>query len=260
MKQTPADMIDLVLIGGGHAQIAVLKSFGMNPVAGVRLTLVTDVMLAPYSGMLPGYVEGHHSLEDMHIDLLKLARFAGARLIKRAVKDIDFDKQNIVLEGDLNLFYDVLSINCGAVPAAEAIIGTDAHAITVKPISRFLEKMPVPAELHGDIAVIGGGAAGCELAISLQRHYSRAGTPARCHLFSRSARLLPTAPKAASAHMQNALTQNQITLHQNIAVRQRGYKKQRYYRRWQQNPGSTYFCCNSRASGGVDFKPACQPL
>ena len=108
MKQTPADMIDLVLIGGGHAQIAVLKSFGMNPVAGVRLTLVTDVMLAPYSGMLPGYVEGHHSLEDMHIDLLKLARFAGARLIKRAVKDIDFDKQNIVLEGDLNLFYDVL--------------------------------------------------------------------------------------------------------------------------------------------------------
>ena len=220
MKQTPADMIDLVLIGGGHAQIAVLKSFGMNPVAGVRLTLVTDVMLAPYSGMLPGYVEGHHSLEDMHIDLLKLARFAGARLIKRAVKDIDFDKQNIVLEGDLNLFYDVLSINCGAVPAAEAIIGTDAHAITVKPISRFLEKMPAPAELHGDIAVIGGGAAGCELAISLQRHYSRAGTPARCHLFSRSARLLPTAPKAASAHMQNALTQNQITLHQNIAVRE----------------------------------------
>ena len=80
--------------------------------------------------------------------------------------------------------------------------------------------MPVPAELNGEIAVIGGGAAGCELAISLQRHYSRAGTPARCHLFSRSARLLPTAPKAASAHMQNALTQNQITLHQNIAVRE----------------------------------------
>ena len=220
MKQTPTEMIDLVLIGGGHAQIAVLKSFGMNPVAGLRLTLVTDVMQAPYSGMLPGYVEGHHSLEDMHIDLLKLARFAGARLIKRAVKNIDFDKQNIVLEDDLNLFYDVLSINCGAVPAAEAIIGTDAHALTVKPISRFLEKMPAPAELRGDIAVIGGGAAGCELAISLQRHYSDAGTPANYHLFSRSARLLPTAPKAASMHMQQALEKSQITLHQNMAVRE----------------------------------------
>ena len=90
MKQTPTEMIDLVLIGGGHAQIAVLKSFGMNPVTGVRLTLITDVLLAPYSGMLPAYVEGHHSLEDMHIDLLKLARFAGARLIRKAVKNIDF--------------------------------------------------------------------------------------------------------------------------------------------------------------------------
>ena len=220
MKQTPTEMIDLVLIGGGHAQIAVLKSFGMNPVAGLRLTLVTDVMMAPYSGMLPGYVEGHHSLEDMHIDLLKLARFAGARLIKRAVTDIDFDKQNISLEGGLNLFYDVLSINCGAVPAAEAIIGTDAYALTVKPISRFLEKMPAPAELRGDIAVIGGGAAGCELAISLKRHYSGAGTPTSYHLFSRSERLLPTAPEAASIHMQKALAKSQITLHQNMAVRE----------------------------------------
>ena len=73
MKQVPADAIDLVLIGGGHAQIAVLKSFGMQPVEGVRLTLVTDVLMAPYSGMLPGYVEGHHSLEDMHLlDMWKL--------------------------------------------------------------------------------------------------------------------------------------------------------------------------------------------
>ncbi len=220
MKQTPTDKIDLVLIGGGHAQIAVLKSFGMNPVTGVRLTLITDVLLAPYSGMLPAYVEGHHSLEDMHIDLLKLARFAGARLIRKAVKNIDFTNQNIVLEDDLNLFYDVLSINCGAVPAAEAIIGTDAHAITVKPISRFLEKMPAPAELRGDIAVIGGGAAGCELAISLQHHYRRAGTIVSCHVFSRSARLLPTAPRAASMHMENALARNQIILHQNEAVRE----------------------------------------
>ena len=220
MKQTPTDMIDLVLIGGGHAQIAVLKSFGMNPISGVRLTLVTDVMMAPYSGMLPGYVEGHHSLEDMHIDLLKLARFAGARLVKRAVKDIDFVKQNIMLGDGLNLYYDVLSLNCGAVPAAEAIMGTDAHAITVKPISHFLEKMPAPAELRGDIAVIGGGAAGCELALSLQRHYRHANTLPACHIFSRSARLLPTAPMQASVHMQDALTRNQITVHQNIAVRE----------------------------------------
>jgi len=184
----------------------------------VRLTLVTDVLMAPYSGMLPGHVEGHHSMEDMHIDLLKLARFAGARLIKRSVTDIDFINQNIVLEGGLNLYYDVLSLNSGAVPDAESIQGTDAYGITVKPISHFLEKMPALSELSGDIAVIGGGAAGCELAISLTRHYQLADKPFACHLFSRSKRLLPTAPETASKIMARALLDNDIALHLGASV------------------------------------------
>ena len=218
MKQMPADAIDLVLIGGGHAQIAVLKAFGMRPLEGVRLTLVTDVLMAPYSGMLPGYVEGHHSLEDMHINLLKLARFAGARLIKRAVSDIDFDKQNIVLDGGLNLHYDVLSLNNGAVPAPESIKGTALNGITVKPISHFLEKMPDASALRGDFGVIGGGAAGCELAISLYHHYQLGAKNIALHLFSRSERVLPTAPKKASMRMQSALALHNITIHHRANV------------------------------------------
>ena len=218
MKQMPADAIDLVLIGGGHAQIAVLKAFGMRPLEGVRLTLVTDVLMAPYSGMLPGYVEGHHSLEDMHINLLKLARFAGARLIKRAVSDIYFDKQNIVLDGGLNLHYDVLSLNNGAVPAPEAIKGTAENGITVKPISHFLEKMPDASALRGDFGVIGGGAAGGELAISLYHHYQLGAKNIALHLFSRSERVLPTAPKKASMRMQSALARHNITIHHRANV------------------------------------------
>ena len=218
MKQMPADAIDLVLIGGGHAQIAVLKAFGMRPLEGVRLTLVTDVLMAPYSGMLPGYVEGHHSLEDMHINLLKLARFAGARLIKRAVSDIDFDKQNIVLDGGLNLHYDVLSLNNGAVPAPESIKGTALNGITVKPISHFLEKMPDASALRGDFGVIGGGAAGGELAISLYHHYQLGAKNIALHLFSRSERVLPTAPKKASMRMQSALARHNITIHHRANV------------------------------------------
>ena len=218
MKQMPADAIDLVLIGGGHAQIAVLKAFGMRPLEGVRLTLVTDVLMAPYSGMLPGYVEGHHSLEDMHINLLKLARFAGARLIKRAVSDIYFDKQNIVLDGGLNLHYDVLSLNNGAVPAPESIKGTALNGITVKPISHFLEKMPDASALRGDFGVIGGGAAGGELAISLYHHYQLGAKNIALHLFSRSERVLPTAPKKASMRMQSALARHNITIHHRANV------------------------------------------
>ena len=95
---TPFPQIrDLVLIGGGHAHALVLRMWGMDPLPGTRLTLVTPGPTAPYTGMLPGLIAGHYRREDLMIDLVRLARFAGARLILDRATGIDRAAGHIIL-------------------------------------------------------------------------------------------------------------------------------------------------------------------
>ena len=128
---------ELVLLGGGHAQVAVLRQFAMAPLPGLRLTLVTPDVRTPYSGMLPGYVEGIWSDRDLHIDLARLAQMANARLILDRATGIDADAGRLHFAARPSLAYDMLSINIGGQPDSDAIVGARANAIPVKPISQF---------------------------------------------------------------------------------------------------------------------------
>ncbi|MEC7685453.1 MAG: bifunctional NADH dehydrogenase FAD-containing subunit/selenide, water dikinase SelD, partial [Pseudomonadota bacterium] len=79
----------LVLIGGGHSHLAVLRRFGMNSVPGLAVTLITREVVTPYSGSLPAHLVGLYSSDLMHIDLRPLAQFAGARLIQSEVTKLN---------------------------------------------------------------------------------------------------------------------------------------------------------------------------
>ena len=160
---------DLVLIGGGHAHVHVLKAFAMRPVHGLRITVISREVDTPYSGMLPGHVIGTYSEPDVHINLLRLARFAGARLFVGEVTSID-PQSRVVRYGDNRVLrYDLLSINTGAAPNCPFEL---PHVIPVKPIGQFLpgwQSLLERLSTGATLAVVGGGAGGFEIALAAQR-------------------------------------------------------------------------------------------
>jgi selenide,water dikinase len=221
---------DIVLVGGGHSHVVVLKAFAMNPMAGVRLTLICTDTHTPYSGMLPGYVAGHYSYDDVHIDLGKLCAFAGARLYRAEVMSIDRAAKKVHCKGRPDVDYDVLSINIGSSPQVQSVPGANDYAIPVKPIAQFNERwlaLLARASLsHSQqglqaseplrIAVVGGGAGGVELLLAMQYRIKNASFS----LFTEGAAILPTHHKAVQKRFMQVLADRGVSVHLNTPVTQ----------------------------------------
>ncbi|MBM4205035.1 MAG: selenide, water dikinase SelD [Gammaproteobacteria bacterium] len=160
----PPPVRDLVLIGGGHAHVQVLRDLALRPLPGVRTTLVTREVESPYSGMLPGHIAGFYSHADMHIDLLPLCRAANVRLIIGEVTGLDPDVKEVNVESRPPLRFDWLAINAGAVPQ------TRSEGVPVKPIGQFLpqwDRAKAALAPGAHIIVVGAGAGGVELAFAM---------------------------------------------------------------------------------------------
>ena len=175
---------DLVLVGGGHAHALVLRKWSMNPLPGARLTVINPGPTAPYTGMLPGHIAGHYSRDTLEIDLVRLCRFAGARLILAHATDIDRKARQIIVEGQGPIAYDVGSIDIG-ITAQMDIPGFSDHAVGAKPLDiyarrwrAFLDAVKT-GSVAPKIAIIGGGVAGCELSLAMAHALQQSGSPAQ---------------------------------------------------------------------------------
>lgn len=172
----------LVLVGGGHAHVEVLRSLAMAPEPGLQITLIAKEPHAPYSGMLPGYVAGHYDQKACHIELARLSKLAGASLIHAEASGIDKTLKHVHILGRPSVTFNLLSIDTGITPAVDEIAGAAEHAVAVKPISTFIPRWQElrARALHPDgprrIAVVGTGAAGFELVLAI-RHWLRQMAP-----------------------------------------------------------------------------------
>ncbi|SDY38780.1 selenide, water dikinase SelD [Citreimonas salinaria] len=167
---------DLVLIGGGHTHALIMRSWGMSPLPGVRVTVIDPEPEAAYSGMLPGFVAGHYPRAALGIDLVRLARFCGARYVRGAVDRVDRDAKSIHLAGRPPISYDLASVDVGISSAMPDMPGFNRHAIGAKPLGPFADEWQRVREdpSRRGIVVIGGGVAGCELAMAMA--HARRGT------------------------------------------------------------------------------------
>ncbi|MEE8057285.1 MAG: selenide, water dikinase SelD [Pseudomonadales bacterium] len=226
--QTQAQTTDLVLIGGGHSHLAVIKRLGMQPIPGLRVTVISKDIHTPYSGMMPGLIAGHYHYDDTHIDLRKLCQFAGVRLFHSEVTDINLDRQQVVCNNRAPQRYDWLSINIGSQPNLSSIVGADAVGIAIKPINSFLkywqklteslQQQPQPLSL----AIVGGGAASVEVTLAIQYQLQRRlGTIAdqiTIDLLCGTEQLLPTHNKRVRHTLSQLLAQRHVTVKLNCKV------------------------------------------
>ena len=216
---------DVVLIGAGHAHVAVLRMFGMAPLPGARFTLITREVHSPYSGMLPGLIAGHYRFDDAHIDTAPLARFAGARLYQDEAIGLDLANRRVICRNRPPVPYDLLSIDIGSTPNTAQISGAVEHAIPVKPIDGFLARFMAMKERvlarkgSTRIAVIGGGAGGVELMLSVAHRLRREAAETGLHpkdlrfvLVTAGAEILPRFPPAFRAAFREILNARDIAV------------------------------------------------
>lgn len=229
---------ELVLIGGGHAHVHVIRMFGMAPVEGVRITVVAKDVETPYSGMLPGHVAGLYSRRECHIDLQQLARFAGVRLIHAEATSIDTATRTIRLGDDRPpVPYDVLSLDVGITPDYPS-----SGVTPVKPIAAFSKTWDdLLSKLEGwsdederrRVVVVGGGAGGVELALAMRARIraslvSLGKSPDIAHfsLLTRGPRILKSHSDGVKACLERALRERDIEVVANceaIGVEESGF-------------------------------------
>ncbi len=224
---------DIVLIGGGHSHVGVLHMFAMKPLPGVRLTVICTDTDTPYSGMLPGYIAGHYSFDEVHIDLRRLAAFAGARYCKDEVIGIDRASRKVLCRHRPPVLYDALSINIGSTPQLAQVAGAAEHALPVKPIRRFNERWLAllervcqqPREMT--IALVGAGAGGVELTLAMQYRLRRElvalgrdPDELHFHLFSADPQILSTHNPRVRAAFDRVLAARRVVVHRGAKVTQ----------------------------------------
>ena len=228
----------VVLVGGGHSHVQVLRRMMMRPWPEARVTVVLDTPVAVYSGMVPGFVAGQYRRSELEIDVVPLARLAGAEVVLSPAMGVDPPARRIRLEGRAPLAYDLVSFDVGSTVAGLDLPGVRRWARATRPIARLVREIGTLSEsflAHAadrpfEVVVAGGGAGGIELAFTVRERLLAAareagmGRPLRVTLLQGLPEVLPGFPPSLAVRARRNAAARGISIRTGtkVAAAERG--------------------------------------
>lgn len=187
----------LVLVGGGHAHVEVLRAAARQPF-GCDIVLVSPYPELYYTGMLPAQLRGGLTDRALSVDLRALCNEANVRFVEAFATRIDGARDGVVVHtASEPVTGDVCSIDIGSVASGMDVPGVRAHAFTVRPQARWRALVSLLGEVTRAGAsapftccVVGGGAAGVELALAIVARGRATGQNVECTLVTSGSELL----------------------------------------------------------------------
>ena len=220
---SPLAGCDLVLVGGGHSHVEVLRQFALQPAPDIRLTLISRDIHTPYSGMLPGFVAGHYTHDDAHIDLRPLAQKAGARLFHAEATGLDLAGKRVICGGRPPVDFDYVSLDIGSKPSWHSAPGAAEFTLPIKPVDGFVTgwqaiEQAIARRREGPfrIVIVGGGAGGTEICLALQHRVGtrlQNGAQVQFAIVADTTQLLPTHNPGVRERLTRVVHERGIEVH-----------------------------------------------
>lgn len=208
----------LVLVGGGHAHLSVLRALAKKRLKEIDVVLITPSRHQHYSGMLPGWIAGHYTQAECRVDLLPLANAAGARLRLDQMVGMDAARRCVGLSNGQHVDFDLLSLDVGSETDTSWLELLGDKLLPMQPLDNFFASWPqilasAKAKKDYKLLVVGAGAGGVEMALAVRYAFTRAGIDGRVDLIASESGLLPEQAKGVQARVQRYAERAGLGLH-----------------------------------------------
>lgn len=170
----------LILVGGGHAHLSVLRAIAREKPADVEVILVTPSSFHSHSGMVPGWVAGHYAQADCQVDMQPLAQAAGVGMVTGRIVGLDADQRCIRLPDGEEIEYELLCLDAGSEVDLSWLEVAGEGLLPARPLDKFVEAWPkILSSAHEKpgyrLVLVGGGVAGVEPALAARYAFTRTG-------------------------------------------------------------------------------------